>query len=433
LSNDHEDGAMSRFVVTTLSGSVEPRDVLSTLVAAVRSLTGWGPYWMGQEVTLARDGERFPLEKWRIGNPRDSTRVERTEDGLSVDTDPARWSYALEAGPMRAGVRGTYSFTLNYDLADGSIALGVLDRDKTRWLRTPFADAAASGRRTLMTSVDLAKGQLFWLIVANAHPHGDHPSSFVARTLACTVEPISWRSWQMKTIGRWRRRVADRIDDGIAQLPGRLAGLVQRLSAPASGGTPGLVRRLLNRARAGIVHNSPEYAAMRASLQALEQEHRAAVAQVTQLSDLSHLHKLLHDHRPDPLHLNGCGDFQLMAREHWFELKGYPEFQTFSMNIDGLLSSVAYYAGIAERPLESPHHIYHLEHEVGSGWSPEGEALLRRRIAERGITWLDARDVFVWSAYMHSLKRPMIFNTSDWGFGALQLAESIVEPRLDPV
>ena len=48
--------------------------------------------------------------------------------------------------------------------------------------------------------------------------------------------------------------------------------------------------------------------------------------------------------------------------------------------------------------------IYHLEHEVGSGWSPEGEALLRRRIAERGITWLDASTVYIWAAYMQWLR-----------------------------
>ena len=83
---------------------------------------------------------------------------------------------------------------------------------------------------------------------------------------------------------------------------------------------------------------------------------------------------------------------------------------------------------LSERSLESPCHIFHLEHEKGSGWTPEGDEVLRRRIAERGITWLDARDVFVWSAYMHWLKRPMIFNMSGWGFEDVELEETIVEP-----
>jgi hypothetical protein len=79
--------------------------------------------------------------------------------------------------------------------------------------------------------------------------------------------------------------------------------------------------------------------------------------------------------------------------------------------------------------LEYPMHIYHIEHECGSGWTPEGEAALRRRIAERGITWLDARDVFLWSAYMHWLRGPMIFNKSDWGLGALRLHEITSDSR----
>ena len=110
-----------------------------------------------------------------------------------------------------------------------------------------------------------------------------------------------------------------------------------------------------------------------------------------------------------------------MAREHWEELRGYPEFETFSMNIDGLLSYIADAAGIREEMLTMP--IYHLEHAVGSGWSPEGEAILRKRIAERGITWLDASTVHVWAAYMRWLGRPMIFNGSDWGMASAQLSE----------
>jgi hypothetical protein len=91
------------------------------------------------------------------------------------------------------------------------------------------------------------------------------------------------------------------------------------------------------------------------------------------------------------------------------------------MNIDGLLSYMADAAGIEEQILAED--IYHLEHEVGSGWSPEGEAILRRRIAERGITWLDASTVYVWAAYMKWLRRPMIFNGSDWGFASDSLVE----------
>ena len=34
------------------------------------------------------------------------------------------------------------------------------------------------------------------------------------------------------------------------------------------------------------------------------------------------------------LHTNGCGDFTMMSRADWFALRGYPEWQVFSWNID---------------------------------------------------------------------------------------------------
>src|SRR6185295_18892129 len=130
--------------------------------------------------------------------------------------------------------------------------------------------------------------------------------------------------------------------------------------------------------------------------------------------ELARVSDFLRAHRPAHIHQNACGDFQLMAREHWIELRGYPEFTMYSMNIDGLFGVIAHYAGVRERLLEMPICIYHLEHEKGSGWTPEGEALLKQRIAASGITWLDASTVHMWGAYMAWLQRPMIFNGSDW-------------------
>jgi hypothetical protein len=177
-----------------------------------------------------------------------------------------------------------------------------------------------------------------------------------------------------------------------------------------------------NGLRYRIAKSSPEF-------QNIEQALRAADDQVRKLSslqDLADVHRFLGERRPDNLHVNGCGDFQLMAREDWDGLRGYPEFETFSMNIDGLLSYIADADGISEEPLPMP--IYHLEHEVGSGCSPEGEAVLRRRIAERGITWVDASTVYIWAAYMRWLRRPMIFNGSDWGMADADLPERAATP-----
>jgi hypothetical protein len=119
--------------------------------------------------------------------------------------------------------------------------------------------------------------------------------------------------------------------------------------------------------------------------------------------------------RPADLHTNACGDFTLAHRSHWMELRGYPEFDLFSMNIDSVFCYMAHYGGAAEQILRDPMRIYHIEHASGSGWSPEGEALLYQRLAAKGIPWVDAQKVFDWAADMERLKTTMIFNGENWG------------------
>jgi hypothetical protein len=138
-------------------------------------------------------------------------------------------------------------------------------------------------------------------------------------------------------------------------------------------------------------------------------------------------------HRLAAVHRNAAGDFQLMAKRHWFELHGYAEFTMYSMNVDGLLGDVAHHAGIREETLSMPCCIYHLEHTQGSGWTPEGEGLLRKRLAQSGADWLDAATVDLWSAYMDWLKRPMLFNPANWGFGEAVLPEVTIAPASNHV
>jgi hypothetical protein len=123
------------------------------------------------------------------------------------------------------------------------------------------------------------------------------------------------------------------------------------------------------------------------------------------------------------LHTNGCGDFTLMAREHWFDLRGYPEFDLFSMNIDSVLCYTAHHAGFREQVLDDPMRIYHIEHGTGSGWTPEGQTKLFTRLAEKGITFVDYQQVVSWAIDMRRMNRPMIFNIRNWGLASDELAE----------
>jgi hypothetical protein len=135
---------------------------------------------------------------------------------------------------------------------------------------------------------------------------------------------------------------------------------------------------------------------------------------------------------PANLHTNACGDFTLAHRTHWMELRGYPEFDLFSMNIDSVFCYMAHYGGATEFALRDPMRIYHIEHASGSGWSPEGEALLYRRLAAKGIPWIDSQKVFDWAADMERLQTTMIFNGEGWGLAGFDLPEvdpSATEPR----
>jgi hypothetical protein len=127
----------------------------------------------------------------------------------------------------------------------------------------------------------------------------------------------------------------------------------------------------------------------------------------------------------EPLHTNGCGDFTLLAREHWMNLRGYPEFDLFSMNIDSVFCYAAHHGGASEQYLGDPLRIYHIEHGAGSGWTPEGQAALFERIAAKGLSWIDYKEVMDWARQMHRLGTPMIFNKETWGLAEEELRETV--------
>jgi hypothetical protein len=114
----------------------------------------------------------------------------------------------------------------------------------------------------------------------------------------------------------------------------------------------------------------------------------------------------------------------LIAREHWIDLRGYPEFDLYSFNIDAIFCYVAHYAGVKEQILEEPLRIYHIEHGAGSGWTPEGQQALFDRLDAKGIPYLEWREVTGWAAQMRRLGCPMIFNREDWGLGNFDLHET---------
>jgi hypothetical protein len=127
---------------------------------------------------------------------------------------------------------------------------------------------------------------------------------------------------------------------------------------------------------------------------------------------------------PVHLHCNACGDFTLVAREHWLALRGYPELEIYSLHIDSLFCYMAYHAGLEEEILADPLQVYHIEHSAGSGWTPEGEDKLFQRMQTRGVPVLKYETLVEWSTEMRRRGRPLQFNREDWGLGTEQLPET---------
>jgi hypothetical protein len=128
---------------------------------------------------------------------------------------------------------------------------------------------------------------------------------------------------------------------------------------------------------------------------------------------------------PQYLHLYACGDFTLLAREDWFDIRGYPELDQFSMHLDSILCYAAHHAGLSEEILQEPMRIYHIEHGAGSGWTPEGENEMYMRIARQGIQTVSYDQLVALIAQMRTIRAPVIFNGDGWGLAESVLIETV--------
>jgi len=129
------------------------------------------------------------------------------------------------------------------------------------------------------------------------------------------------------------------------------------------------------------------------------------------------------------LHTNACGDFTLMARDDWFRMRGYPEWEIFSWHLDSVLVHQAYGNGLRIVELDDPMRAYHIEHGLGSGWSREGEEFLFARLERAGIPYLKHDDFTRIAKEIRvnaKAKRPTTFNGADWGFADEDLLEVVV-------
>lgn len=127
------------------------------------------------------------------------------------------------------------------------------------------------------------------------------------------------------------------------------------------------------------------------------------------------------------LHTNACGDFTLLHRDTWTALRGYGEFEAYSMHIDSIGCFQAYLTGYTEACLLPPLVCYHIEHAPGSGWTPEEGHVLFKRICKTGIPFIDWN--IINNTLVQSMRRESHFHFNDerWGLWDFQLEEIVFQ------
>ncbi len=136
------------------------------------------------------------------------------------------------------------------------------------------------------------------------------------------------------------------------------------------------------------------------------------------------------DSRLENLHTYACGDFMLLSREGWEAITGYAEFEAFAFNIDAFGLHAAHYAGFEEVALLPPCVCFHIEHTLGSGWTPEGEEKLFARLAEKKILNPDWEVLYPLVEAMRQGELPPAVNGPSWGLADFELAEEPLSPGL---
>jgi hypothetical protein len=111
--------------------------------------------------------------------------------------------------------------------------------------------------------------------------------------------------------------------------------------------------------------------------------------------------------RPEDLHLHACGDFILMARSRWLDLRGFPELDLPNADPEALLCIAAHHAGVREEVL--PHRVGGVSEPRASASGPSGVAEPRASASGPGgnLLWI--------ATQMRRLRAPAIFNLDDWG------------------
>jgi hypothetical protein len=128
-----------------------------------------------------------------------------------------------------------------------------------------------------------------------------------------------------------------------------------------------------------------------------------------------------------PVHTNASGDFTMMARDNWFELRGHWETDAYSFHLDSILCYAAVYGGITEECLRAPLWCHHIEHTAG--WTPEINAAgtLDNHLKKVAVPKISNEELDKICRDMSRLSRPLFGpNDDNWGLAGDVLTEHVV-------
>jgi len=128
------------------------------------------------------------------------------------------------------------------------------------------------------------------------------------------------------------------------------------------------------------------------------------------------------------LHIYGCGDFTLMARDHWFNLRGFPELDQYSPQLEAVLCYSAHYAGLQQEILSDPMRIYRIGNSLGPAWTSKAKDEVFEPMPPSNIACVTPEDLFALMNQMRTVNCPVIFNLHQWGLAESELAEASPAP-----
>lgn len=112
-------------------------------------------------------------------------------------------------------------------------------------------------------------------------------------------------------------------------------------------------------------------------------------------------------------HCNASGDFMLMHRDAWHDLRGYKESSYISLHVDSLMVLQAAFSGLHERTFFHP--VFHRDHERRFD-------AVHKQSSDQDRVYREFKEAVKTMTKTHS---PLLFN-QDWGLSNQRLPEQII-------